>query len=224
MGDLTTISGHRTDEYVGFLVELGVAEISDDEIRLTRTINNIGPTLEWYVADMCQREFAGSADWSVKLADFQYGDCDVIAWLPPTLVYIETKSSRPSEVSDSELKHFLQRGVELAPELAILLIDTDDDLEATGFLERLFNLMIPPVRLASRISDPDWRPEKRFIAPAQGFPGVSFGHMRYYVTNSEPSIEGQLRRCLRHYQTQVKGHSFYIGEPDNFVTGKADEG
>lgn len=219
MAELRTIAGGQADEYVRCLVELGVAEVQDDEVNLIRKINNIGPSLEWFVADVCQRQFAGSADWSVKLADFEYGDCDVIAWLPPTLVSVETKSSRPSEVSDSELKHFLQRGVELAPELAILLIDTDDDLEDTGFLERIFDLMIPTVKLASGITDPEWAPERRFIAPAQGFPGISFGYFRYYVTNSEPSIHTQLGKCLRHYNKMVKGRPFLGGEPVNFVTG-----
>lgn len=218
IAQLREISGSDADGFVQFLVDLEVAEWSGDQVNLLRSLNNIGPTLEWYVADLVQKQFGGSADWSVKLADCAYGDYDVIGWLPPTLIYVETKSARPSGIDDSELKNFLQRGVELAPELAILLIDTDDDLEATGFLDRLFRLMIPSVRLSSRITEPDWRPAKSFIAPAAGFPGVSFGLFRYYVTNSVPSIEGQIRKFLRHYHTHIKGHTFYHGEPMNFVT------
>ena len=220
LAKLREISGDDADRFVQFLVELEVAEWSGNQVNLLRSLNNIGPTLEWYVADLVQKQFGGSADWSVKLADCAYGDYDVIGWLPPTLLYLEAKSARPSGIDDSELKNFLQRGVELAPELAISLIDTDDDLEATGSLDRIFNLMIPSVKLSSRITDADWRPAKPFIAPAAGFPGISFGLFRYYVTNSEPSIEGQIRRCLRHYHTNVKGHTFYHGEPMNFVTDK----
>ena len=65
-----------------------------------------------------------------------------MAWLPPTLLYVETKSSRPEEIEDTEIKHFLQRGVELAPDLPILLVETDDDLEESGFLYKVYGLML----------------------------------------------------------------------------------
>lgn len=194
-------------------------------MSLTRQINNIGPTLEWYVADICNREFSGNSLWSVKLSDFPYGDCDVVSWLPPNLVYIETKSSRPSEVTDSELKHFLQRGVDLAPELAILLIDTDVDLQKQGLLNRLFELMLPTVKLANGIVDPKWRNNKEpFVAPQARYPGVCFGYRRFYVTNSEPTIQTQLSRCFRHYNNEVKGAMFLSGESVNFVTGELETG
>jgi len=189
-------------------------------MNLTRKIDNIGPTLEWYVAHVCQREFEGSAEWSVKLSDFRYGDCDVLAWLPPNVIYIETKSSEASQVTDSELKHFLQRGVDLAPELAILLVDTNDDLEKAGLLGRLFEVMLPTVRLAN-VPRHD---EKPLISPQPKYPGVSFGYFRFYVTNSEPSIQTQLSKCLRHYHASVKGHMFVGGEPVNFVTGEFERG
>ena len=122
-------AGAQADEYVGFLAELEVAEVSGDTVALTRKVNNIGPTLEWYVADLCKTAFDGSSDWSVWLADAEYNDYDVLAWLPPMLMYVETKSSAPDGITESELRHFLQRGEELAPELAVLLVDTDQELD-----------------------------------------------------------------------------------------------
>ncbi|MCH7621470.1 MAG: hypothetical protein IH870_06195 [Chloroflexi bacterium] len=218
---LAKTAGEKTDEYVTFLTNLGVVERASDGVRLTCSVDNIGPTLEWYVADLCQREFDGSAEWSVKLSEFRYGDCDVLAWLPPNLIYIETKSSRPAEITDGELRHFLQRGEDLAPELAVLLIDTESDLR--DLIERLFQLMLPVVKLASGISDPDWRhDEKPFIAPQTQFPGICFGYRRFYVTNSEPSIQTQLSRCFRHYNSRVKGQTFWGGPPANLVTGSLE--
>ena len=90
-------------------------------------------------------ELHGSAAWSVKLAQVPYGNFYVLAWLPPTLLYVETKSYRPEEIQDTEINHFLQRGVELAPDLAILLVDTDDDLEESGFLHKVYGLMLPTI-------------------------------------------------------------------------------
>lgn len=222
MERLREIAPNRADEYVNFLVNLDMAVLSGGQVGLKRGIDNIGPTLEWYVADVCEREFEGSAEWSVKLEGGRYGDYDVLAWLPPSLIYIETKSSRPSEVSDNDLKRFLQRGIDLAPELAVLLIDTEDDLEKTGLLGRLFEVMLPTVRLASGIQDTKWQPEKPFIALQPSYPGVSFGYFRFYVTNSQPSIKRQLQRCLGHYNKNVKGHVFFGGEPVNFVTGELE--
>jgi hypothetical protein len=152
----------------------------------------------------------------VNLSDFRYGDYDVLAWLPPILVYVETKSSRPSEVSESELRQFLQRGIELAPDLAILLIDTEDDL--ADLISRLFDLMLPTVRANNGIADPEWRhDEKPFIAPQARYPGIIFGYRRFYVTNLEPSIRSQLSKCLRHYHSEVKDMNFYGGDSVNFV-------
>ena len=216
---LSAICGNHSQEYIGFLERIGVGERTGDFVILTRPIDNIGKTLEWYVADVCKREFDGSAEWSVSLSEFRYGDCDVIAWLPPTLVSIETKSSRPSEISNTELKHFLQRGLDLAPDMAVLLVDTDDDLAELA--ERLFELMIPCVRLSSRINDPKWRhDDKPFIDLQTNFSGVWFGFFRFYLTNSDPSIRTQISRCLRHYHTEVKGRPFLQGLPINFVTGE----
>jgi hypothetical protein len=72
LSELRKIAGRQADEYARFLAALGVAEVSDDQVTLTRKIDNIGPTLEWYVADVCKRNFEGSAEWSVRLA-FSHG-------------------------------------------------------------------------------------------------------------------------------------------------------
>ena len=136
-------------------------------------------------------------------------------------MYVELKSAPPDRVSNDEIKRFLQRGVELAPELAILLIDTDHDL--SELLNRLAEAILPVIRIASGISDRSWRPDKPFIRPQPGYPGVSFGQRRFYVTNSSPSMLTQIRRCIRHYHSHVKGASFLAGPPMNFVTGEVGE-
>jgi len=65
-----------------------------------------------------------------------------LAWLPPALSYVETKYSRPEEIEDTGIKHFLRRRVELVPDLAILLVDTDDDLEESDFLHKVYGLTL----------------------------------------------------------------------------------
>jgi hypothetical protein len=193
----------------------------DGGVVLSRQIDNIGTTLEWYVAQLCQRELGGSATWSVQLDGLPTGgDFDVLAWLDPLLLYIETKSGNPNEIDESQLRNFLQRSNELAPDLAILLVDTHHGL--SDLLDRLTAAMVPAMRKAGRAGE-DWQPERPFIRPQLEYPGVAFGFSRIYVTNSKPSMLTQLRRCLQHYHARVKGTMFFSGPPINFVTGKVGE-
>jgi hypothetical protein len=101
---LEGIAGRATAGYIEFLEALDVAQSSDADVRLTRRIRDIGPSLEWYVKDLCECELRGSAEWSVKLEGLPTGgDFDVLAWLAPALAYIELKSSAPSGIDDSQL-------------------------------------------------------------------------------------------------------------------------
>ena len=47
ISDLEKISGEETCDYLDLLKVLNVIEISDRKVRLIRSIDNIGPTLEW---------------------------------------------------------------------------------------------------------------------------------------------------------------------------------
>ncbi len=216
---LAKIAGDGAPAYVDLLVGLGVAARQADMIRLTRTPDNIGPSLEWYVAQLCERELCGSAAWGVQLADITVGgDYDVLAWLAPLLAYVELKSSQPSAISDGEIANFLERGEELAPDLAILLVDTRDDL--ADLQARFFEVMAVAVGKASGHPEESWRSVTPWIRLRAEYPGVSFGYRRFYVTNSHPSILTQLRRCLQHYYARVKGAMFLGGPGDvNFITG-----
>jgi hypothetical protein len=222
VSDLEQNAGGDTYRYLEFLESLDVGALAGDAFTVTRPVNNIGPTLEWYVAELCRRELSGSAAWGVKLEGLSAGgDYDVLAWLPPTLVYVETKSASPDHVTESELRHFLQRADELAPEVALLLVDTStrmDDLVA-----RLFELMLPPMRESSGVGDPTWRPDRPFVRPVPEYPGISYGYRRIYLSNSEPSIRTQMQRAVRHYHAVVKGASFWGGRPINWITGQVGD-
>ena len=47
ISDLKKISGGETCDYLNLLKVLNVIEISDSKVRLIRSIDNSGPTLEW---------------------------------------------------------------------------------------------------------------------------------------------------------------------------------
>ncbi|HEV2109651.1 MAG TPA: hypothetical protein VGR16_15440 [Thermomicrobiales bacterium] len=159
-------------------------------MRLLRSIHDLGTSLEHYIAQLFMYEFRGHAMWGLSLEGVQNGDVDVVAWLPPTLVYIECKSGLPADIAAAELSQTLRRTLDLAPDLSIVLVDTESDLS--------------PVcsKLASVPSGPS--------APLVGqrdFGGVHFGHYEHwpiYVAGAKPSLLSQLRWCLRHFHSHAK--------------------
>jgi len=185
-------------------------------VGIHKHVDNFGPTLEWYVALMLREEFDVTACWSVQLEEiYGGGDFDVLGWLDSfsALVYIECKSARPSEVDESELRSFLQRCQELAPEIAILLVDTDSDIQP--LLDLTQDILIPVMKLASGIKDDEWAPEKPFIDTLTGneYSGIHFGMRRIFITASKPSITTQITKCLRYYSTFVRHAAFLSGPP-----------
>jgi hypothetical protein len=91
-----------------------------------RTVKSFGETLEWYVAQVFAREFGSEAVWGVKFKRPEVGgDYDVIAKFDGALCYAEVKSSPPKQIYDSEIAAFLDRVEDLAPEIAVFLMDTE---------------------------------------------------------------------------------------------------
>lgn len=210
-------------EYLALFTDIGVVDQDSDTVRVTKAVDNFGPTLEWYTAHLLSTKFEAVSCWAVKIEDvYGGGDFDVLAWLDSVsaLVYIECKSARPSEVDESELRSFLQRCQELAPEIAILLVDTDSDVQP--LLDLTQDILIPVMKLASGIRDDDWAPENPFIDTLTGneYSGIHFGMRRVFITASKPSITTQIEKCLRYYSTFVRHAAFLIGTPIDFIQGK----
>lgn len=206
---LARTAGDALDDYLDFLTRLQILERREGAVRLTRPLDNMGPSLEHYVAQLCVRELRGSAEWGVTLERLPRagGDYDVLAWLDPSLLYVECKSGLPSNIDESQIREFLQRSVELAPDLAILLVDTQDDL--AGVVDGLINPILRGALGHKKETGP--------ILPQTEYPRVSFGFRRFYVTNCNPSILVQLQRCLQHYYAHVKGTASWSDEPANFL-------
>ena len=207
--ELRGMCGARVEQFLEYLRELQIVETSTDAVRLIRPVDNIGPTLEWYVAMVCEQELAGSASWSVKLEGPPAGgDYDVLTWLDPVLMYIETKSAPRTEVTDDQLRNFLQRAEELAADASVLLVDTNN---VTPALDRISAI------LTSIFGEQGVEP---YIAPTSDYPGVSYGLARIYVTGTDPSVATQIRRCVQHYHVRVRGVFRWERPRVNFITGE----
>lgn len=210
-------AGNSAFKYLQFLNSLNVIEVTPDwgQARLTRPLSNLGPSLEHYVASEFERELSGSAEWGVHLEGLPQagGDYDVLAWLDPTLVYVECKSGKPSGIGDDSLAHFLQRTKELAPDLAILLLDVDVPID--DFVRSRLNQVILRALGSAEYDNILIRSIGDDYTGA--YPGVWFGLGRIYVTNSQPNILRQLRRCLQYFHANAKQRHFYIPLSVNYL-------
>lgn len=218
LDELQKIAGAKAPEYLQHLEDVGAIARTGSTVALTRHVHDIGPSLEWYVADLLQCEYDAAAAWGVKIEDLSAGgDFDVLAVVNSSLLYVETKSSHPSNIDESQLRNVLQRNEELNPDLTILLIDTESDLR--DLHDRLFAIMLPILRSASRVPDEEvWPPDGQFIKPLNDVPGVSYGYGHVYITGTKYAIDTQIGRCLRHYQTRVKGLPMWtLGFPLNWL-------
>jgi hypothetical protein len=115
-----------TGEYIEYVRQLGLTKKLDSGFALSRHIKSFGETLEWFVAEVFQREFGAEAMWGVKFKRPNVGgDYDVIARLEGLLLYAEVKSSPPKQIYDSEISAFLNRVDDLAPEISVFFMDTE---------------------------------------------------------------------------------------------------
>ncbi len=127
-GDLLKYSTRQwVETYIDFLLKRGViAESSPGRYRLkSEAVFSFGDTLEWFVANVFEREFSSPALWGVRLKGVSSGgDYDVIASVEGGLVYVEVKSSPPKNVEEAEVAAFIKRAEALSPSIAIFLEDT----------------------------------------------------------------------------------------------------
>lgn len=125
---LTRYSSARTvRSYLGYLQDVCVIqEGAAGYVLSKRPTTSFGPTLEWYVAELLSREYGAETLWGVRFRRRGTGgDYDVLAKLEGSLLSIETKSSPPKQVAAGEISAFLDRVEDLAPDLAVFLMDTE---------------------------------------------------------------------------------------------------
>ncbi|MEW6109033.1 MAG: hypothetical protein AB1632_07715, partial [Nitrospirota bacterium] len=116
-----------TKDYLKFIYKIGLIEKHGRGYALARRpIKSFGETLEWYISEICGREFRFDAIWGVKFKRPRIGgDYDVIAKFNGSVLYIEVKSSPPKQIYDSEISAFFDRVADLSPEISVFLMDTE---------------------------------------------------------------------------------------------------
>lgn len=156
-------------------------------------INDIGHTLEWYVAEWFRLSLHAAARHGVKVKGIACGgDLDVVAFVDGKRIMVECKSGNPIGIDEPQLNLFLQRSIEFSPDISILLVDTDSRID------RLIDTMN---KCSGKYGDPLILQDKH--------ESLYWGMRRIYVTNISKSIDSSLSAVLRLYSSDIKYRSFW---------------
>lgn len=175
-------------EYLTFLcVARIVAPAARGRYRLMKKLQSFGPTLEWFVAEVFQREFSSPALWGVRLLDMASGgDYDVLTLVEGDLLYVEVKSSPPKHIDAPEIATFLNRVQELVPNAALFFVDTE--LRMKDKIVPLFEGELGRRRKSPCITH---LVDELFVCDE-----------RIFLVNSRPGLVSSLGRCLRYWLGQ----------------------
>ncbi len=175
-----------TSEYIDFLLWIKLIRKKPAGYSVVRgPVTSFGPTLEWFIAEMFKREFFADTVWGVKFKRPRVGgDYDVIAKFDGSLLYVEVKSSPPKQIYDSEIVAFLDRVEDLAPVVAVFLMDTE---------LRMKDKLVPMFEkeLARRVDDPpDVRRMERELFQIND---------RIFIVNAKESILQNFEKVMGWY-------------------------
>ena len=177
--------------YCNLLWEMG-AVIKNGRGRYRTRVSplySFGPTLEWFIAKMFQREFASPAIYGVSVKKTPSGgDYDVMACWNHRLVYVEAKSSPPKGVERNEISAFFSRMDDLLPEVALLFNDTQlrmKDKLVVMFEEEL---------------ERRYGRESKTLYPVERLIEELFHVQNYiFIVNSKKDVVENFQVCLKHY-------------------------
>jgi len=197
--DLTRYCSSRVVQgYCDLLCEMGMI-VKDGRGRYRTRVSplySFGPTLEWFIAGVFQREFASPAIYGVSVKNTPSGgDYDVMASWNQRLVYVEVKSSPPKGVERNEISTFFSRTEDILPEVAFLFNDTQlrmKDKLVVMFEEEL---------------ERRYGRESKTLYPVERLIEELF-HVqnRVFIVNSKKDVVGNFQYCLKHYlRYGVKG-------------------
>ena len=194
--EVSRYSSERTVRgYLKFLEEMRLVKVMGSRYSLIPDkIYSFGDTLEWLIARIYKREFYSESSWGVKIKDTKAGgDFDVLSSVEGYLVYTEVKSSPPKHIETEEIGAFLNRIIDIKPDLSIFLEDTElrmKDKIVPMFEEELKN------RFGK--NSPKKYPVKRVVNEIFSI------NDRIFIINSKPDLISNITICIK---TLLKGKS-----------------
>lgn len=183
---LTRFCSRKTaGEYLDVLSRAKIIQGNGREgYRLIKNLQSFGPTLEWFVAQVFQREFSSPALWGVRLLDMAPGgDYDVLTLVEGDLLYVEVKSSPPKHIEQREVSAFVSRVEELIPNAALFLVDTELRMK-----DKIVQMFEEEYRQRGKAAHLRRLVDELFLCED-----------RIFVANSRPGLVSSLGRCLRYW-------------------------
>lgn len=177
-------------EYLATLVQHRIVrQTGEGTFQLTNPqVINFGDTLEWFVAQVMQREFDSPAIWGVRFKHHEVGgDYDVLSVVEGRLTYIEVKSSPPKHIEMSEVVAFMDRVQDLRPDIAIFLEDTH--LRMKDKLAQMF---------AAEMCRRTGKSAEQNYAVQRLHDEIFTIQRHLFITNTKPDVIANLRICIKH--------------------------
>jgi hypothetical protein len=158
---------------------------------LVPEVISFGPTLEWFVATVLQREYGFPCAWNVRLdAARGGGDYDVVGFAEGVCVYIETKSSPPRNIDAPQVHAFFERLETLRPQVALFLNDTQ---------LRMGDKIVPLFTAELRRRWGTRRPAVQRLSGELFTAGAGL-----FIVNSDPDLVANIGTCLaQHFRRQT---------------------
>lgn len=178
-------------KYLRSLMDLGLAEPLKGRVYRFHSIPtaSLGPTLEWFMAEVLRREFACPAFYGLRCKGTRFGgDYDVVASLEGRLLYMEVKSSPPKNIEGGEVHEFVSRLEDLIPQLAFFFVDTELRLKDK----------IVPFFEAEQSAQRGWDQEAGLPIQRIG-DEIFFAPPRVYILSSKGSISRNIAACFKHH-------------------------
>jgi len=192
-------------QYISSLCELKLAQaMGEGTFRLLKqSLYSFGPTLEWFIAQMFQREFASPAIYGVRFKETSSGgDYDVISLWEGWMVYVETKSSPPRGIERGEIGSFLARITDLLPDIAFLFNDTQLRMK-----DKIVLMLEEELSARFGASSSNKFPIQRLVDEL-----FHINH-RIYIVNSKRDAIANFTLCLRDFLSQQRADLLPILPP-----------
>ena len=206
VADVVRYSSPKTGrKYLHALAEFGLVErlASQDYHFREPSPRSLGPTLEWFMAEVFRKEFFSPALYGLRCKGTRFGgDFDVVSAMESRLVYMEVKSSPPKNIAADEVHEFFGRLEDLQPHLAFFFVDTELRLKDK----------IVPLFEAEGAGTPSSNAENRGRAEKIG-DEIFFIKPALYLLGSKRSIPGNLEVCFRHFFTPSRREAFPVWPP-----------
>ena len=206
VADVVRYSSLKTGrKYLRALTESGLVEyLAGEDYRLLELPPvSLGPTLEWFMAEVFRKEFSCPALYGLRCKGTRCGgDFDVVSAMESRLIYMEVKSSPPKNIEGVEVHEFFGRLEDLQPHLAFFFVDTE---------LRLKDKIVP---LFEAERDAAGYPNPADAGRAEKIGDeIFFLKPALYLLGSKRSIAGNLEVCFRHFFTSSPGKAFPFWPP-----------